>query len=685
MPWDNTTSDGRSGIFYYAGETPINDDLESLYNISPSPVDYIYIESGSRTVTGKVAVSGTIELIWSHLPEEYDTHYEVSLLEGGGASLVNETPKLIVDIDGGTGAFWGADFGAVRYGGNVSLKIDGLKPNTEYSVAIRVVNRFNNRSEWKFTAVPTTTGGEIAPTVAIDSVVASYKGLEIDWSYPTNSAYVDRVTVTASPSEESAVKQITNYAGTKVLIPFDPGTVIDSVDVSVYNAEGTVTDTANLGTGWTIPQLASADLGDNAVRSTHLDWGTGAGQVNVDEVPDGTTYKRTTTAEKTGAGYASTNLDANGVAEGAQLGSTFKLDVSGNIALVSDDSVVLNSSGSLRKNVLDSVGSSILLDVTNKQLLGKSEEVLFDLNPVAGKASLESDLRFGNAGRIFLEPGPLNFSGVVGTEIIGRGIRAYESDNKYAKLEVFSGVATLEIVGGTLRGSSLEWVDTDGDPLFTRTANQITGSEWELLDTMPNSKFGDIRKRAQVKYSSGTNFYSDDEYFFYAGNLLGLSARTFRYGEIIIHDELEGGNAQLRLEGDFYHKNYLTTIFLVDSQAGADTFGEITIRVRKFNTGTSSAIDSTNRALVNWWVSTSSYGDPTTLPGTQTISIIDGNNVSPASPTQTGINQAVTDSSGNLTIRFTNTNVAPASSQYFFAEVQGIVKQTTIDLYTTPA
>ena len=98
---------------------------------------------------------------------------------------------------------------------------------------------------------------------------------------------------------------------------------------------------------------------------------------------------------------------------------------------------------------------------------------LFDLvevSPASGtyQATMDGQLIFGSGGRIFLpnETTPAAFSDYQGTEILPRGIRVWESNSKYAMMEVDNGTATIEVVGGVITGGKIRTADE------SNTANQ---------------------------------------------------------------------------------------------------------------------------------------------------------------------------------------------------------------------
>jgi len=68
-------------------------------------------------------------------------------------------------------------------------------------------------------------------------------------------------------------------------------TVINAGDIK--NVDALVSGDTN--TGWTVEQDRTFSFQGNhadGIKSSHIDWGSGADQVDLDEVPDGTTYKR---------------------------------------------------------------------------------------------------------------------------------------------------------------------------------------------------------------------------------------------------------------------------------------------------------------------------------------------------------------------------------------------------------
>lgn len=122
-----------------------------------------------------------------------------------------------------------------------------------------------------------------------------------------------------------------------------------------------------------------------------------------------------------------------------------------------DEISELMADGNFKGSLYDSTESVAIIDSVGHYINSVSTAgTLFDLNPSGAEGALDGTMIFGGGGRIYLADQTLDFINASGTEIIGRGIRVYESDSKYAKLAYESGAAVLEVVGGTITGGVIQ-------------------------------------------------------------------------------------------------------------------------------------------------------------------------------------------------------------------------------------
>ena len=117
-------------------------------------------------------------------------------------------------------------------------------------------------------------------------------------------------------------------------------------------------------------------------------------------------------------------------------------------------------------------------------------------------------------------------------------------------------------------------------------------------------------------------------------------------------------------------KPYIT----VGGNPNARTF---TVNVRKFDNATS----SNARFVLVWHVSTSAYGSPGMVGGTQTLGVTTGTNFGTASSSTYNI--GFTDSSGNFVVQITNGHGLTATSLHFHCYVMDAYLTANGTLYTT--
>jgi hypothetical protein len=89
------------------------------------------------------------------------------------------------------------------------------------------------------------------------------------------------------------------------------------------------------------------------------------------------------------------------------------------------------------------------------------------------------------------------------------------------------------------------------------------------------------------------------------------------------------------------------------------------------------------RNLVHWWFSTTSYGAPAVLPGSQTVSLNNGTLIDGTLSNTAARRECLTDSTAELEILISNSHTgADPDNLYFMIEVQGIVYSLLFTLQT---
>jgi len=152
----------------------------------------------------------------------------------------------------------------------------------------------------------------------------------------------------------------------------------------------------------------------------------------------------------------------------------------------------LKADGNFFGDVFESTGNTKIIDSLGRFINTVTDGTpLFDLDPTGAAGSLENVLIFGAGGRIFLSDQTLNFTNTPGTEIIGRGIKVYESNSKYAKMAYEGGNAVIEVVGGVITGGKIRTADE------SNTANQAI-----VMDGATNTlKFYKANRLHAIDYS----------------------------------------------------------------------------------------------------------------------------------------------------------------------------------------
>ncbi len=346
-----------------------------------------------------------------------------------------------------------------------------------------------------------------------------------------------------------------------------------------------------------------------------------------------------------------------------------------------------------------------------------------------GNGQLIGDLRFGATGRLFLEPSVLDFTASPGTEIIGRGIRVWESATKYAKLAYESGQAILELMGGDIRtgpgGQVIVGDDSTSGETYARlykdnmhaalafyqnkaswpTApilrvqaekvrdlDEYMGKIWFYntviatnpayimqrddtgLEISPGSALDMIVK---LDYRQALRPYIDSQG--------ALGTPSFRWDEIYVNNVLaQYGNLTTLVTTEVDTDEILKPDIVLNQKGGSNA--KITVTIQRLD-GVIPVATNKRQIVLHWWFSATAKGAPVAFAGTQVITINKGIVLEPEGATsllQDHFNKVLTDTDAQFEIEIDNLHSSGTTTYYFNVEVNsGIVYSSSFSLNTS--
>jgi Cu/Ag efflux protein CusF len=187
------------------------------------------------------------------------------------------------------------------------------------------------------------------------------------------------------------------------------------------------------------------------------------------------------------------------------------------------------------------------------------------------------------------------------------------------------------------------------------------------------ASFGHIDRRSSGNYGvmQDTN-----------GNLF-LNASTSRSGYLRINDATIASwdASQFDLPTPKYVDVDDVVMPTISEEGGTKTARTIETVVTRLGGALSAA--GKRRNLVHWWFSTTSYGAPAVLPGSQTVSLNNGTLIDGTLSNTAARRECLTDSTAELEILISNSHTgADPDNLYFMIEVQGIVYSLLFTLQT---